>query len=456
MVAAVVVVIIITTILIIITITTTIIITIKLTILTILIILIILILIMILIILILIILIIILILIIIIIIIIIIPGDGGVLNAKPRLRGNWWISSPPFPFGDLLCFEAGQQHCGCISSTFQCHFRNRPAFFVIKIQRESRLNRYFGHLRAENFLKSRQISNSVFQSLILSSYEANGETRYPKIWKERANCRSSDTQHYTRYHILAMAWQSLMTFLRRWQEHPSALGHSGYCWHKCVHSWPQREHQCLGHRFFRPCQSVGCCRAEDVTRSGTVATHMETCENAGFDVWNRQAGMAKAGHWKFVLGKMSGGRPSKGVLCPGNISGACTRSPRALLHFTTKIRKFHEISEARSVSASWLPQEAPVSQGSSNKLKHHPVLIQGQFLHAQKAPCETPHQTFQHPPTISNSSWASSKSGTCLPTAAYKNFLASSFFFLYSSLFLGWLSWFHRIKNRKAMKVGLG
>ena len=87
---------------------------------------------------------------------------------------------------------------------------------------------------------------------------------------------------------------------------------------------------------------------------------------------------------------MSGGRPSKGVLCPGNISGACTRSPRALLHFTTKIRKFHEISEARSVSASWLPQEAPVSQGSSNKLKHHPVLIQGQFLHAQKAPVKPP------------------------------------------------------------------
>lgn len=207
-----------------------------------------------------------------------------------------------------------------------------------------------------------------------------------KHFKNRADSRSSDTQHYTtcRYHILAMVWQSLMTFLRRWQEHPSALGHSGYCWHKCVHSWPQREHQCLGHRFFRA--KVDAVDAEDATRSGTVATHMETfATNAAFDVWNRHG----KGRSPPMMPKCAKGRPSKGVLCPGNISGACTRSPRALLHFTTKIREFHEISEVRSVSASWLPQEAPVSQGSSNKLKHHPVLIQSQFLH-KKHPMKLP------------------------------------------------------------------
>ena len=118
---------------------------------------------------------------------------------------------------------------------------------------------------------------------------------------------------------------------------------------------------------------------------------------------------------------------------------------------STSSREFHEISGARSVSACWLSQEAPVCQGSSNKLKHHPVLIQSQFLqntktqkrHPPMKPCIQPFLTtpFQLR--------ASSKSGTCLLTAAYKNFLASSFFFLYSSLFLGSLSLIpHRRKKQ--------
>ncbi len=68
----------------------------------------------------------------------------------------------------------------------------------------------FGHLRAENLLKSHQISNSVFQSLILSSkYEAN---KLSKDWK---NMQTTEHQSLTSY------FQHLLT-------HNTVLSRSGH------------------------------------------------------------------------------------------------------------------------------------------------------------------------------------------------------------------------------------